>query len=226
MQGLNSIPSNAELEKAYLDLRVRIVPAAREAKLLALYAQWTRFDPRLSEILIFYVTQYWKDISPVKLNEEIHHQPWPAALGVALEMARELTVSDPLFDRWKACALAGVQAASNEQFFIGLRAIGGRQMQLDARFSLKPYRRWGYLGREILLNKAMSRGRLQKTLIPIELRRAAIKELMKERNRISVKDYKAYLGGMISDRQAERDLREAVFLRPIGRTRSRIYIKN
>src|SRR5690606_18908961 len=76
-------------------------------------------------------------------------------LLVLLEFAFEL-ISNPekrSFRHWKLILEEGVKPAHFEQYFIGLARVGGRQMLKDALLPLEPYLRWGYLAREVMIDK-------------------------------------------------------------------------
>jgi hypothetical protein len=116
--------------------------------------------------------------------------------------------------------MSGFAPAEGEQFFIGLRAFGGEAMRLDAERSLATYLRWGYLGREILVNKASQRERVR-TLLPLDARRRILEGLIRKFTRLTVGDYLEAVGGGLSRRQAELDLRRCPRLLGRGRTRGR-----
>ncbi|MEK6706495.1 MAG: hypothetical protein AABZ06_11985 [Bdellovibrionota bacterium] len=160
MKGLSEIPTIADLESAYRRIQINDIGCAE----IALWSQWVRFDPRLGEQLVSCVCINWPAIDAVLLNEEIKKQPWPACLGIIMEQAFAYGAFEflkrDMFKNWICSVMSGVASASpiaNEQFFIGLRALGGKAMFEDATRSLEVYRRWGYLGREIMVNKAAYR---------------------------------------------------------------------
>lgn len=158
MIGLKRIPQLQDLEEAYGLLQ----SAARNQsviapKKLALLSQWTRFDPRLGEQLVSHLGQSWRKLEPLNLNKELCRQPWPPAMGVILLKVLNYSITKsnrPLFKQWTSLVMQGIKPACNEQFFIGLRSLGGPLMLEDVLRSHKSYRRWGYFGREHLLNKA------------------------------------------------------------------------
>ena len=225
MKGLTYIPSEFQFVTAYSALQ-----AARKALTindLALYSQWTRFDPRLGEQLVTHFAKYWLRINPMALHQELGQMPWPQAMGVILEHVEEFTDFSEekirkAFGDWYRCAMTGFEPAHDEQFFNGLRSLGGREMLDDAKFSLSLYRRWGYLSRELLLNKAVNRN---KTLVPAESRRVALDELAEGGKRFSLSEYLEKLRGNVSRRQAERDLSRHGGLKAVGRTKARYYMR-
>lgn len=210
--GLKVIPCLPELELAYDKLLTKKV-SPRE---VAQYSQWCRFDPRLGEIWITFLLQQWKTIPPISLNTEILALPWPAAVGVLLEFAKKK--GDSVFCAWCEIVLSGVTPVSGEQFFIGLRQLGGVLMLEDAQFGSEEYRRWGYLAREPLLAKE------PQVVFSKETRREILKSLLAQSNRIRTRDYWEATGRSQSLRQAERDLKESDLIRCYGKTKSRYYL--
>ena len=97
MKGLLDIPNESSLTGAYSRLQAALMAKKKDrasrikCSELAVWSQWTRFDARLGEILIDYLSRNWKRINGVNLNNQISKQPWPAILGVILEHVQFLT---------------------------------------------------------------------------------------------------------------------------------------
>jgi hypothetical protein len=228
VKGLPIIPSLVDLEREYARLQREEPPL--DASAASCLSQWARFDPRLAELLVARLAKDWRRVAAEQLRDALLEQPWPSAMGVLLENARlllasERTSADPAvgrFDCWMRGALGGVERGRGELFFIGLRSFGGKLARDDARWSLDLYRRWGYLGRDLLINKdARLQGKL--TLLSLGARRDAIGELLARRERFTVADYERKLGGWITRRQAERDLGQDPRVRAVGKTKARFY---
>lgn len=225
--GLVTLPGLADLGPAY-DLLQHCRPSVPTAEQLALFSQWTRFDPRLGELWTKHVVERWEALDPMSLRAALQRQPWPAAAAVLLEFAeraisrsRALT---KLFRLWKGVVTEGFAKANWEQYFIGQRRLAGKAMVDDARFALSEYKRWGYLGREIPFNKA-SAARARVCTIDSGTRLELLKALLESSPRITTRDYWNAIGRAVSRRQAERDLRNSPLLRPIGRTRGRCFAR-
>lgn len=210
MKGLLFLPSQKDLEKAYEGLQ-QPVPAQD----LTLFTQWSRFDPRLGEILVSHFARFWREYNPLEISKLNQLQPWPAALGVLLEFCeRSLKISQvkdmKSFCLWKDLILEEVSLAPEEQYFIGLRKLAGKLMFQDVRGSLQEYRKWGFLGREVLLNKAqaihLSTSSPPGRLSP-KVRKQILEDLLEAQPEITVNDYLQATQFLISRRQAERDLK-------------------
>jgi hypothetical protein len=219
MKGLEAIPSHTHLLAAYNQL---LQQKRIDEESLALWSQWSRIDPRLAEILVHHLSQNWKNISPVSLQIHIHKQPWPSALAALLEQCSELLQRDQRkhFETWKNCATFGTQKAPFELFFFGTRGFAGSQAFSDANYSLKTFLKWGYFCRDRLSNKAQAR---PKTCLTPRARRELLTELLRRKGRITVNDYIEALGGSVSRRQAELDLKNYPRIRADGKTRNRTY---
>ena len=225
MKGLEILPRTEDLERAYN----QILDAERhengkiDLKLFSTFCQWSRFDSRLGEICTSFLVRHWRRINPIELNEAFLHQPWPGVLGVLLEFCR---MDSTLFDSWKKTATCNFQKANWEQFFIGKRRIGGQLMFDDARFSLEEYRRWGFLAREILINKQSGNENNKKCApYPLETRSQILRDLLITNPRITTQQYWQALGMSISKRQAERDLKNSKLLKSVGATKGRHFLK-
>jgi hypothetical protein len=222
--GLEKLPGIPDLEMAYNEILLAqrtqggIIDLAR----FVLYCQWSRFDSRLGEICVRYFSQCWRQINSVGLHEIASHGSWPNVLGVLLEFCPE---KDPLFQLWKKTVTFGFGKAHWEQYYIGKRRIAGAEMLDDARFSLEEYRKWGYLSREVLLNKGSTPSAIQGGGYSHEVRAAVLKELLESHVRITTKLYRNALENRISMRQAERDLKDSKLLRAVGKTRGRFFVR-
>lgn len=213
MKGLDHIPSEKDLVKIYEAFLRGEVSLANIVKA----SQWSRFDPRLAEIFVTYMSEYWQAYSPMDLRTETLRQCWPSSMGLLLEWidAKE----KKLLEAWKKYITCDIKKALNEQYFIGVYALGSRQMFLSSWISLTPYLKWGYLGNAIL-NKKL-RG---KTLVSPEIRETVLSDLHRRSKVIKAEDYRQVLSGAISKRQAQRDLQAFEGFKSRGRTQSKKYI--
>jgi len=230
MRGLESIPSLKELQKAYGVLQSKKICTERS---LALYSQWARFDPRLAEILVSKILSNWKNWNALFIQQELKKQPWPLALALLCEQAQDYGKQnqddEKIFTHWKQMIFVVFPKPHFEQYFIGLRAIAGKAMLDDAQFSLSSYKKWGYLGREVLINKSNAQHTLDTKKTPTRLkapqRKMILDKLLLEMTSVKVTDYLQALNFGASRRVAEMDLKAHKDLKPIGYTRSRIYKK-
>jgi hypothetical protein len=227
MRGIEKIPGIQELERAYAELQSarNALPAARLVEL----SQWSRLDARLAEQVVTHLVRFWKSLHVGELRLALNSAVWPATLGVLLGHARlhpELERADRrAFAGMIEAVMAGLPIGDGGTFFIGTRAFAGQEQQRDAELSSKPYSSWGYLGRDLLLNKA---SRSRRTVHSAEQRRRVLDGLVErcesEGRPLTTSEYRAALGERISPRLAELDLRAHPRLVPRGETRGRFFL--
>ena len=228
MKGLKKIPSTRQLAKVYSILQDMKKEKVSE-KQLALYSQWSRLDPRLGEIVVQHIAWCWKQYHPIKLNSAIGSQVWPAALGVLLNhvpiyfQQKEKNWKEfDLFKKWSGCVMDSVPPAKNELFFINLYLPNSKFLYREAFYSTKLYKQYGYLGKELLINKAKP---AHKTLIPAKQRKVILNELLKTKKTLTVKEYLRELGFQLHPKQAQRDLQNHPRLQAYGNTKNKVYYK-
>lgn len=218
---LAHLPSLQDLETAYQEFQIAETLAQTiELNRLAALCQWIRFDSRLGEISVKYFIRTWSEINPIALHEAFQQQAWPNILGVLLEFCK---IRTPAFRAWKKAATHQLARSHWEQFYIGKRRIAGKLMLDDARFSLKEYRNWGYLAREVLVNKKSTRTLNGAATYDPSTRTQILNELLKTHSRITTLHYWNAIGRCISRRQAERDLKHHPELQSFGVTKARFF---
>lgn len=228
------IPCRSELILAY----ARIEAATNQSRVECLtsdeivqFAQMSRFDPRLAEMLVHHLSQYFDKINPWEVRILNLKSDWPQSLCALVDIA-ELLVSSKekdwkdrkMWKMWKACIQFEITKASFQAFYIGLIAINPQQSQIQIKRNLKPFSAWGYYNQELPISE--KRGRLQRTVISKSQRLELLKSLIRKRPRFTVQDYIEALDHRVHRRQAERDLaglRERLVSQ--GNTRSRSYSK-
>jgi hypothetical protein len=218
VKGLLFIPDHRQLEQAYNEFLGKMLSCEQ----LSQYSQWSRFDPRLAEIWVKWVSENWTQLNPLELRKELNKQAWPSAAAVLIEFLvpnlADRTFSKSVFLKWKDILLIGTRNAHFEQFFIGNRSIGGTLMLRDAQHAAPQYLKWGYLARENLWNK-------KNAISPrnYEERMLACKSLFNKVDRITTDQYLELIQHTVSKRQAERDLAASPFLHPHRNTRGRFW---
>jgi len=217
------IPTQEDLSNAYDQLQIQTITHV-SCDSIAQFGQWSRFDPRLGEILVKYLAVHWKEINPSELNGAFRKQPWPSVLGPLLEFSYQLQPKEnkPTYKLWKQICTSHFEKAHWEQYYIGMRRIAGKLMFEDAQFACQEYLRWGYLSREVLVNKAQGGVHRHRSL-STETRMRLLKKLSESHQRVTTHQYLEMLSFCISRRQAERDLNKATFLKAVGETQARYF---
>jgi hypothetical protein len=190
-------------------------------ELVVLAAQAARHDPRLLWVVVELLARSYARFNPLELRRGALRARWPAALAVALDFARQAAPSAEL-DDYARFVTGPIGPARGERFFLGTHAFGGALARRDAEESLAEYKRWGYLAREAPFAKELgsaARGTLERNE-----RRNLLRRLAERRGNVSLADYVEALRGTVSRRQAQRDLRDAPFLKKRGNTRGASYV--
>lgn len=217
MRGLIDIPTATKLKYAYNKMQHKTITA----KKLALFTQWARLDPRLAEILVGYLATNWKTLSPVEINHYLRSHPWPVSIGVILEYVLLVIPKSEtsLLKKWGSIATDGFPKNNYENYFFGQRSFGSKLLIDDAKKTNKLYLKWGFLGYDNLTRSNIH----NKTLLSKKKREESLRELLKLKRRIRVKDYIQFLGGQVSKRQAELDLKNSKLLKSSGKTKGLTY---
>lgn len=181
-------------------------------KRLALYSQWARLDERFAQILVSYLKQNWRHIAHVELLAELQKQVWPRAILVPLRfVAIELKGGEKkLLQTLIAWLEKNLPPFAAQMFFIPLQRPIASILKREVELASTPYTQSGFIGSQSLL----SRSRWPKgiTVLQSHLRRQRLEDLLEqtpERPIISVADYMRACQGMVSVRQAQRDLKAA-----------------
>lgn len=223
MKGLAAWPSVSELAGAYASLQGGDRVAEAD---LALYAQWTRLDPRLAEIWAARYLRDWESLNPSRLREALLVQPWPQAFGAIVEQCLRYgkipREKRGFFRSLSRSVLVGIPPAANENFFVSQAPLGGRSLLLDAERCDPTFAKWGYFGRDVFFNKADAILR-EKTSLPARARRRLLREFVANRERFTSEDYREFLDFRISVRIAQLDLENCPLIRPSGNTKAREY---
>ena len=225
MKGLKRIPSEKQIAGAYtlLQMTEKNIPDGK----LALYSQWTRLDPRLGEILVGYLAGFWKRHNPVSLNRFVRLQVWPSAFGVLVEQTpfyfqqKGMKWDKSFFRKWAECVMDSVRPAHGELFFVDIHTIGSKRFFEEATHATEIYRKWGYFGKDLMINKASPP---QRTLISPAQRKFLLERLLKQKKELKVEDYMRELNFQIHRKQAQRDLKNHPLLSRRGNTKNRRYI--
>jgi hypothetical protein len=120
--------------------------------------------------------------------------------------------------------MEGVFKENSEIFFIGLRPFASQGIREDAEKSIKSYLKWGFYGRDVLINKFRDKQKnTPKTYLDREKRAFILNELVRKNKKIRTEDYLEACSHAISPRTAQLDLKAHPRLKAAGSTRARVY---
>jgi hypothetical protein len=224
VKGLRALPLTDDLLRAYRELEGALVIAEDR---LALLSQWARLDPRLAELLTGYLLRHWVQLNVMALVKALESQPWPRAILVLLRFA-ELSVEGKVERVVLRGCVDSIERAfpekSNDLFFIPLQRMNRVVLAEAIDYQGMPYIRSGFVGSVSLLAK----GRIPEgvTALDMRARERVLGEMAASLRRgetISVDDYMRRCRGLISRRQAQRDLARSPLLVASGFTRNHRY---
>lgn len=207
MKGLTKLPNKNDMSRAAHVIQQCTGPLP--ARKLALFSQWSRLDPRFAEIMVRHLADSWSAIPGGDLLKALNSQPWPRAILVLLWFAERLVPRTDrkhfqCFARALADSLDLMPTTTPQLFFIPLQRPNSVVMDAEVSFRSKPYLKAGYIGSQSLLSRAQW-PREQTFLRPNE-RLRILKNLLRQKEQITVNDYREACKGMVSRRQAQRDL--------------------
>lgn len=185
--------------------------------------EWCRYDPRLGEILIQTLKDFWPQWNPLEISQKLKGHSWPQVWGVlGSHVFLLLSPSDrSVFLSWLDCCF--YQVSFNKEwstFFIGVFKFGGKSLKNEAFDSIPLYLKWGYYGKTPMI--PINPQSFKYTLIPKRQRLEKLKELFHIKKRIRLQDYREYLDFKISKRTAELDLKQ--WSKKSGQTKGASYI--
>ena len=222
---LTAVPTTADLSEAYEALTWR--GATTTVLDWLKWAQWSRLDARLGEILVKAIVNHFRDVNPFELWRTNRGCIQPQVLLVVLEFARirarrDLSAQDFYeFQQWSAILFEGTVRAPFQSFFLpGGFPKPGQALKIVATSS-QPFLKWGFFGVE---NLAPSKNRTgDATLLKKAQRARILRSLLEQGGIITVTDYIFACGGCVHRRMAERDLLQVKGVRAAGFTRGKRY---
>ena len=222
------IPTSAHLSRLYYELGRWGARSVGEKKkwryrfetkeeLIAVAADWSRYDPRLLQILVQWGLESWTTWHPVLIRSVMKRMTTPQTVGV---VAGFMTTANPLdreLELFLNYLIADLKPVSPQFYFFDLYLPGSRLAERAAKESLEEFKQWGFLSRErVLIDAKTKRG--VGSWDP-ESRRHILKRLFQRRRQIQISDYLEELQYSISRQQALLDLKNLP-AKPHGEGRS------
>lgn len=179
-------------------------PKSKEL-LFALAAEWSRWDPRLLEIVVQYGLQRWKELKPQSLREAMTQMETPQTFGVMASFIQRALPEDKELHLFWDYVTAYFEPVEEQFYFRDLYLPGSRLAERAARESLVEFKKWGFLGRErIIVDPTTKRcvGTWDQTS-----RQNILRRLLKQKGTIQISDYLEEIAHTISRQQALQDLK-------------------
>lgn len=229
---LKGPPSDKQLSRMYYELSQEGAKCSgaklpwpyhlknREEK-IALAAEMSRYDPRLLGILVEYLLNHGRDVSPQELRRQYLRMGSPQAMAVVAEFVKSAGIDKELLYLMEYLQ-RGLEPVPIQFYFKQLYAPGGKLGQQAAEKTLAEYKKWGFLARErptVDVYKKKTVGRMDQ-----DSRLNVLKDLFKKKSEIQLKDYLTTLGTGVSRQQALQDLKKMARLKPGTRGRGAKWI--
>ncbi|MDO8643450.1 MAG: hypothetical protein Q7S00_00595 [bacterium] len=211
-----SAPTTDHLQRFYYELGTKgarsvgakkkwpYPPLDRE-NLFCLGSDWSRWDPRLLQILVDFGSQKWSELKPQLLRHLSVSMLTPQTLGVVVSFIKS---SDPKNEEsilfWNYVT-AGLKPVATQFYFRELYLPGSDLAERAAQESLEEFKQWGFLARERVIIDAATRQTVgnwdQASRLNI------LRRLFKNRGEIQISDYLEEIQESISRQQALLDLK-------------------
>lgn len=226
MKSPHPVPSMNELVRAMNLLQSKPLSGTSFLRLFPL----TRFDPRITEVMIEGIARDWRKIDPRPLGDDLKSHPWKRAAGFLMDCATYLIppAERSSFRRWSRAVVAKPTQPSRlsaETFWIGLYSPGSRNLERQLTNCLPIYRRWGFVGADLPLNQSRLSSSTDRSWMDAPARRRLLDHLLSRGESFTANDYRQALGGGVSRRLAELDLSRHPGVAASGRTRNRVYFR-
>lgn len=175
--------------------------------LLTLAADWTRFDPRLMEVLVQFGLRDWRAWKPQTIRESFCKMETPQTWGVVAGFIKTAAPNDTELHHFWNYVVCGLQPVADQYYFFELYSIGGDFAGRVTRESLRQYRDWGFFGNERIIINPQTKAEVgdwgQTERVNI------LKRLFKKEPRLKVSDYLREIGYTVSRQQAVQDLKKS-----------------
>lgn len=185
-----------------------------------------RFDPRVAELTVQFLEKNFKRLNAYTIKQNLQSVREPSIIGVIIDFAKQTSSEKAELKLWSLSITENIKEGTFKKFFIGLDTINPKQDMKIIKKNLKAFERWGYYWSEPLIsNKLLKKNNANShSFMSKPLRIELLFDLLLEKKSITVNEYIEALNFMVHRRQAERDLKNAPFLKAKGFTQNRVYI--
>ena len=187
---------------------------------IAIYSQWSRLEPRVAQTLVSYLIVHWPSLALGMMLKELNQQPWPRSILVLLRFV-QLVVCDLGLDQLILAMDRALVDQPHQLYFIPLQFPYRVTLAHEVEYRTRPYTLSGFIGSQSLLTH--TRYPENQTYLSEVQRHRILERLILNKTDFTVKSYQTACAGLVSLRQAQRDLKIAQGIVTKGFTRSRRY---
>lgn len=212
----HKIPTEKDLARLYYELGQIGARSAGEKKkwdyrlkdvesLLVLACDWSRFDPRLLEILVEYGLNHWREIRPQVLREKMGVMEMPQTIGVVVSFIQTARPEDKELQAFWNYVTFDLKPVPPQFYFRDLYAPGSNLARRATLESLAEFKEWGFLARERIIVDSVTKKTAGTWDQPARLN--ILRRLFSQNKQIQISDYLEELHHSISRQQALLDLK-------------------
>lgn len=174
-------------------------------ELFCLAADWSRWDPRLLEILVQYEQEQWKDLIPQKIRAIMKKMRTPETIAVITSFVQSSSSdAEELMAFWNYVT-EGLQPVEPQFYFFDLYTPGSSFAEQTTKESLTEFKKWGFLGKQRIITDSKTK---QTTGTWDQASRFNIlKRLFLKWEKLQISDYLEEIHHSISRQQALLDLK-------------------
>ena len=173
--------------------------------LFALGCDWSRFDPRLLEVLVDFGLHHWKELHPQKLREKMREMETPQTVGVVASFIQTTSPQDKEMGVFWDYVLFNLKPLSPQFYFRDLYTPGSTLANRAASESLTEFKEWGFLSRERIVVDPSTKKTVGTWDQPARFN--ILRRLFTQKKHLQISDYLEELHHTISRQQALLDLK-------------------
>lgn len=231
---MNQIPNANEISRMHFELAkigARSVgefhPWAQgdlnHLELVLLAARWSRYDPRLLEVLIDYAKREWSNWNPYNLRKILLNNPDPQTFLVVLNFIKTDAPQDLELAHYCDYVSDGFAVISSQLYFYGLADLGSRLMFKSAEEPVQEFLDWGFLSRmRPVVHEDGKRREIGHW--SLSARKNRLDHIVREQKRVTISGYLKALDHCISRPQALLDLKAHPHLKKRGAGRGAFWV--
>ena len=209
-------PSDDHLSRLYYELGKCGAKAVGEKKpwpyplktpesLFMLGSDWSRFDPRLLQILVTFGISHWSTLLPQQMRQGIQSMRTPQTLGVVTAFIKSTLPQQKEIHLFCNYLTEGLRPVPPQYYFFNLFLPGSYSAEKTTKESLSEFKTWGFLGRDRVVIDNITKKAVG-TWDSIS-RANILKRLLRSRKEIQISDYLEEIHHSISRQQAIIDFK-------------------
>ena len=178
---------------------------AEKEELFALAADWSRFDPRLLEVLVCFALSHWQTMIPQKIRNYCEQMRSPETIGVIASFIQTAKPKEHELNLYWQYVTANLKPVPAQFYFHDLYLPGSLLAEKAMKESLMEFKQWGFFSRERIIVDSSTKktaGTLDQ-----ESRLNILKRLMKQQKKIQISDYLLSIEQGVSRQQALLDFK-------------------